>query len=804
MLNNDRKIQISAAGSRRAASWPVQTLWLSELYSRLQTPVCSAETMEEYLALPKGRQDELKDVGGFVGGVLRGGVRKAGAVACRDLITLDMDHIPPGGTAEVLRRLEGLGCGYAVYSTRKHSPAAPRLRAVIPADRSMTADEYEPAARRLAFLIEPGLAMFDRTTFEAVRLMYWPSRCAGSEYVFTFADKPLLSADGLLAQYPNWQDVASWPRAAGDEGQTPRRAAKQEDPTAKSGVVGAFCRTYDIPAAMEKFLPGVYAPTAQPDRFTYTGGSTTGGAVLYEGGQFLYSHHATDPAGGRLVNAFDLVRLHRFGDQDDGAVPGTPVNRLPSFAAMRRLAWEDEGVSALLNAERYAGAAAAFDLAPGEKEEAGADTGWMRQLARNPNSGRVENTVDNILRILNSDPRLKGRIVLDEFASRGMAQGPYPWDPRPGPRVWGDNDDAGVRWYMEKAYGVTGKEKILDALSLCGRVHARDPVREYLDGLQWDGIPRLERLLIDYLGAADTLYTRQVTRKAFCAAVARALQPGVKFDNMTILSGPQGIGKSTLLRRMGCGWFSDSLKTFEGKEACELIQGSWIIEVGELEAMARSEVGRIKQFLSQSEDIFRAPYGRRTELHPRRCVFFGTSNNTEYLRDRTGGRRFWPVDVGVSAHSKTVWADLTEGEVGQLWAEAAALWRQGEPLFLSGEAEAAARQQQEDHRERSPREGVILDFIRRPVPAGWSRWDLTRRRAFWSGGIQTEQELLPRDRVCALEVWCEALNGDPKYMKYRDAQEINAAIAAADGWKRIPKAGRFGCYGVQKGFVRDG
>lgn len=804
MLNNDRKIKISAAGSRRATRWPTQELWLSELYAKLEVPVRSTETLAEYLALPKRRQDELKDVGGFVGGVLQSGVRKAGAVTGRDILTLDMDHVPAGGTDEVLRRLDGLGCGYAVYSTRKHSPAAPRLRVIVPGDRTMTADEYEPAARKLAQLIDPDLGMFDRTTFEAVRLMYWPSCCSDSDYIFQCADKPWLSVDGILAMYEDWHAVAQWPQCPDTIGKTPGRAgAKQEDPTAKHGIIGAFCRTYDVYTAMDKFLPGVYIPADMPDRYTYSGGSTTGGAVVYEHGQFLYSHHATDPAGGHLCNAFDLVRLHLFAAQDDEAAPGTPVNKLPSFTAMRQLAVADESVAALLDTERYAEATAAFEAVPGEAP--GDAANWMRGLKRSTNTGRFDSTVDNVLHILNNDPQIKGRVILDEFASRGMAVGPYPWDARAGRRVWGDNDDAGTRWYMEKVYSITGKEKIMDALSLCGRAHACDPVKEYLGSLTWDGTPRLEALFIDYLGAEDNIYTRQVTRKAFCAAVARAMTPGVKFDTMTILTGAQGIGKSTLLRVMGHGWFSDSLKTFEGKEACELVQGAWIIEVGELEAMARSEVGRIKQFLSQSEDIFRVPYGRRTDLYPRRCVFFGTSNNSEYLRDSTGGRRFWPVDVGVQPHAKTVWADLTDDVVGEIWAEAVVLWRLGEPLYLTGEAADIAQAQQEDHRERSPREGIILEFVERKVPKDWSKWDLCRRRAFWGDGMRGDGggDLVPRGRVCALEVWCEALNGDSKYMKYRDAQEINGVIAAMDGWKRSSKAMRFGYCGVQKGFEKQ-
>lgn len=222
MLQNDRKIKISSAGSRRAARWPAQELWISELYDRLRVPARGTETMAEYLSMKKARQDELKDVGGFVGGVLRGGVRKAGAIEGRDVITLDMDHVPAEGTANRACASGWAGLRVCRLLHRKHSPAAPRLRAVIPADRTLTPDEYEPAARKLAQLIDPTLALFDRTTFEAVRLMYFPSCCADSEYIFQYADRPLLSADGTLALYGNWSDVSQWPQCPGAAGRTPR------------------------------------------------------------------------------------------------------------------------------------------------------------------------------------------------------------------------------------------------------------------------------------------------------------------------------------------------------------------------------------------------------------------------------------------------------------------------------------------------------------------------------------------------------------------------------------------------------
>ena len=800
MMNN-RQITISVGSSRASIDWQAQTLTIAELYDRLRTPARGTETQAEYFAMQKSQQDKLKDVGGFVAGALNGPRRKANAVVGRDVITLDLDNIPAGGTQDVLRRVDGLGCGYCVYSTRKHCPAAPRLRVLVPLDRTCSAEEYEPIARKLAEML--GMQLADPTTFEASRLMYWPSVSADAEYVYVPADKPLMSADGMLALYADWRDYTSWPAVPGAVSPA-RLAAKQGDPLSKTGVVGAFCRVYDIEAAMAAFLPGVYAPVdTASGRYTFTGGSTTGGAVLYDNGKFLYSHHATDPCCGKLVNAFDLVRLHLFGDQDDSATPGTPVNRLPSFAAMCARAAEDPAVSGLLLQERFAEATGGFTTLTDTKSapDATVDNSWMTQLKVSSKTGLPQATMDNIWIILEHDPQLKGRFALNRFAGRGEVLAPLPWSNRAERRLWDDNDNQGLYWYLEKFYQITGTAKIDGALSLHSSIHAFNDVTDYLEQLQWDGIPRLESLFIDYLGAEDTPYTRTVTRKAFTAAVARAMVPGTKFDIMTILSGPQGIGKSTLLDKMSRGFFNDSIRTFEGKEASELLQGVWLVEISELDAFRRSDVSRIKQFLSLRADRFRAAYGKHVKEMPRCCVFFGTTNTNDYLRDKTGNRRFWPVDVGVRAATKSVWNDLPR-ELDQLWAEAVACWRCGEPLYLDGELEEVAKTKQEEHREVSAREGLILEFLDKEVPSDWSSWSLERRQVFWSGNAIGDMKLVPRERICALEVWCELLNGQQKDIRYSDTQEINSIITAATGWVKMKNGARFGYCGLQRGFTR--
>ncbi len=797
-MTYDRQITISIGNSRKSTNWPASSLWWSELVERLRTAVRGTETLQQYLALPKGKQDDLKDVGGFVAGVLSGQRRKANAVVSRDVLTLDLDNVPAGGTQDVLRRLEGLGCGYCVYSTRKHHEAAPRLRVLVPMFRSCTADEYEPVARMMAKLI--GIELCDPSTFEASRLMYWPSCSADSTYVYHAADKSFIDVDAVLAMYTDWHNVAEWPQVPGTEQQYVKLAAKQGNPLDKQGVVGAFCKTYDIYAAMDTWLPGIYEPTDIPGRYSYTGGSTTGGAVIYDDAQFLYSHHATDPCGGRLVNSFDMVRLHRFGDQDDDAAPGTPTNRLPSYTAMCQAAVEDTSASTLLNTERYEKATEAFGDMPEADVQSVEDL--MAMLQKSFTTGLPAKTTDNVLLILEHDPLLKGKLAFDEFANRGLALGELPWDKRKCRRQWTDTDDAGLRHYVEKVYWISGKERLMDATQLCAFKQRINDVQLYLTALRWDGVHRLDTLLTDYLGAADNVYTRAVIRKSLVAAVARAMEPGTKYDYMPILAGPQGIGKSTLLRLLGRRWYSDSLSTFEGKEAAEMVQGYWIMELGELNGLSRSETNAVKQFLSRNEDIYREPYGRRTNLFPRRCVFFGTTNDAEFLRDRTGNRRFWPVDVGLLPPIKNVFRQLA-GEVDQIWAEAYMAWQMGEPLYLTGDAEQISQAEQETHRESNAKEGIVREFLSKPIPVDWETRDLSTRRLYWASGFSQQGiQTVERSRICAAELWCECFGGDLKYMKRTDSVELNGIMDGISGWRRHQSNQRFGPYGSQRGYYK--
>lgn len=799
-MQANRILSIAKAGHRKATVWQnTDVSWL-DFVETLKSPIRTQETYETFIHLKKVDQDELKDVGGFTGAKIKDGRRKATNIISRDLVCLDLDNVPANGTTDILKRVGALGCTAVIYTTRKHSAYTPRIRVLIPLDESCSPDEYEPIARKLGSLI--GIEYCDPTTFEVNRFMYYPSCSIDSEYIYQFYSGPFCSKNGVLNIYQDWSDINTWPQVPGQETRQKQLLAKQQDPLTKSGLVGAFCKVYDIAGAISTFIPDLYESTSIPERYTFTGGSTSGGAVVYDG-KFLYSHHATDPCCGQLVNAFDLIRIHKFSDLDNESKENTPVNKLPSFSAMRQLANADAQISKILSQETIAKAKDVFNVISDEKTE-NDELDWINQLERDEN-GKFKKTINNVVLILEHDPNLKSKIAIDVFSNRGLVFGKLPWDrhfdPNKNHRDWTEVDDASFSRYLESVYGITGQDKQDKALLIVSDGNRINHVEEYLKSLTWDGVERLDTLLIDYFGTDDNLYTREAIRKSLVAAVARAIVGGVKFDVMTILAGPQGVGKSTFFRYLGKNWFSDSLQTFEGKEASELLQGNWIIEVGELTAMNRHDTNAIKQFLSKVEDNYREAYGRRTNKYPRRCVFFGTSNDDEFLRDTTGNRRFWPIDICKNPIKKNVWKDLPL-EVDQIWAEAYFKYVLGESLVLCKRAEELANKAREQHKESNTKEGLIREFLEQKIPIDWHSYSSEMRRKFLNSQVTTKAEMIERDKVCAAEVYVECLKGDLKYMKKVDAKEINDIIKNIFGWIKIEKTSRFGPYGPQRGFEK--
>lgn len=803
-IQHDGLLTIATAQTMTAKRWKNESVQWSTLVGRFREVVRTGESVAEFKKMTVAEQSQRKDQGAFVGGGLKGGRRKIGHVQNRSLLTLDADNAPADFPDQVSLLLD---CAYALYTTHSHKIKGSRYRLVIPLAKAVETEAYQPLARLVAN--DLNIEYFDTTTYQAERLMHYPSVSSDGVYELYVNDAPWLDTEAYLSRYDDWTDSSYWPTAKSEREVFNRKLKKAEDPLAKRGVIGAFCRTYSMTEALDKFLSEVYAPTNKPDRYTYIDGSTSGGLVVYED-KFAYSNHGTDPAGtGHIYNAFDLVRIHLFGDKDANITePNTPVDKLPSYRAMQDMVQEDTAVLKTLQVEREQSALSQFDgLELEEVEDDGESVLTNGVLLDVDKRGNVLPTAQNLEKIMRYDRYLKGRLKFNQFASRIEIHDNLPWRKVKEVDFWRDSDDAGLRVYIEKVHGIVAKGKIEDAFAMEVERNAYDPLIDYVNGLSWDGVERAEMLLITYLGAQDTEYNRLVTRKWLTGMIARALRPGVKFDNMLVTTGPQGIGKSTLGAKLAGKWYSDSLDDLNSKDAYESLQGTWLVEMGEMAATKKSDIERVKGFISKKEDVYRAAYGRRKQYYPRRCVFYGTSNEVEFLHDKTGNRRFWPVDVGVIEIAVPVW-DLDSETRDQILAEAKHWYDAGEKIYLTDTEEALAREAQDLHMEQSSLEGEILEYLDTMITEDWYTLSKEDRREFIRSGGDLERtgtEL--RQRVCVAEVAYELYSVDASKLHPAKRAEIRNVLNNISGWERYTSSrGRlkFGPgYGLQTAYVRN-
>ena len=793
-LKYDYTVDLATGHSRMSKKWRNRHWQWSELLQRCSETQRTNETAAEYAKMSREEQSNVKDVGGFVGGYLSGGVRKNTNVLYRSVATLDIDY----GTLNVWEDFQmAFGFAAMLYSTHKHSEKTPRYRLVFPLSRQVTPAEYEPLCRKIA--AEIGIDLFDDTTYELPRLFYWPSTSKDADYVFEYQDGPACNVDQILAQYVDYRDVSAWPVSSREGDVLAHEIKKAGDPTEKPGLIGAFCRAYSIEDVIERFLSDYYEPTGADGRYTYKLGSVAGGLVCYEG-KFAFSHHETDPASRQLCNAFDLCRIHLYGAKDEGS-RALDITRKPSYLAMTEFASQDRNVKLILSRDKQQ--AVADDFADVELPEDYNDE-WKGDLEYSK-SGKLQCTIGNIILILENDPALRGHIVHDLFAGFDGVVGGLPWNKKA--TQWTDSDDANLRVWLETNYGLTGKEKIADALTAVLTRHSYHPIRDYLNGLTWDGTPRLERLIIDYIGAEDTELNRVMTRKHFTAAVTRVFKPGCKYDYCLVMTGPEGAGKSTLLNKMGGQWFNDSITTTEGKEGMDQLRRAWIIEMGELASIKRSDVESIKAYLSKRVDIYRAAYARRTAEHPRQCIFCGTTNEALFLKGDNGNRRFWVIAVDPTLRKYSAWQDAIDRDRDQLWAEAMHYYQQGEKLYLDDRLEAQAKQRQAEYNDDhdDPLADMLLNFLDTKLPADWETYDLNRRRAWWrdpdplnADGTET------RTRVSAVEFICERMGRDmaDKEFKYL-ARKVSNLIKALPNWEKVSTTKHCqNLYGIQRGYRR--
>ena len=706
------RTRMAKAAYRREFSWPL-------LCARLSKVARTAETYSQYMAMPVSQQLALKDAGWWNGSTFADDRRSNATWQSSDLLLLDLDHMSAAGMKALLATLQMvLPWTWCLHSTRKHNAHAPRLRLAMPFAKPVTdPDAYCAVGRHVASLL--GIDQFDPTSFQHARAMFWPTASSDGDWFFEFQDGEWLDTDAVLEAWPGpagWRDVATWPRCK-SEADVPTAKRKRiasgqaMDPRDNAGLVGAFCRAWPIDEAMAELLDSVYEPFGE-GRWTYTKGTTCGGACTYDG-LWLYSHHSTDPAMGHLWNAFDAVRIHRFGQLDAESKDGTAVSALPSTKAM--LAWvgSEPRTCAMLDADLIAGMpggeAAAAPAAPASlsdedkaallgipveemrRLDASIETSdalvnelpteKRRTLQRAPN-GNILGTRENLDIILTEHPEFKDALKYNIFTQGFSCIRKMPWSKRKLPddplglgKAWSDADLSGLLRYLER-FRQEGwpKEMVRDSLASLEESHAWSWGEEWLKKLKWDGVPRVARFCTDYLRAdaatTDPAYLAAVGEYIWSGMAGRLASPGCQADMMPVLVGPQGLGKSSALQVMALDRRLYASTTFASKDEVfsRKIVGKLVVDVSELRGMRNRDVETIRERVTRRDEQWRRLYHEYESLYPRHCLLFATTNSEEFLSDPDGNRRYLPIPCGTCDIEKL------RNDVLQLWAEGYAIW----------------------------------------------------------------------------------------------------------------------------------
>lgn len=753
-MKDDAEFTIATAPRRNSVRWKQgKTTW-AQLRKMLEVPA-----------------DE-KECGNYVLGLLDGPRRNARSIVSRSALTLDADAASDTFLADVREAFEG---ALLAHSTYKSKPGARRYRLIIPFDRDVSPEEYFAIANIMMDRL--GRNAFDIGSVEPSRYMFRPSSAILGYYEKMAQDGEPLAVDEVLA---DWNpDLSRLPMPG---------TSQKRDPFEMAGVVGAFNRVYeDFDALIEAYdLP--YEP-AGDRRWHLIGADSQGGLGQVDNG-LVYSHHVKDPAWGQACSAFDLVRLHRFSELDEDSPDATPINRLPSHQAMIDLASSDAEVTREMIGTTFG------KVTDGDAPIA--DDDWRFNITMNGRTGRMDDTIQNWELIAKHDPTF-AVLTYNEMTMTIEADGDFPWrEITPGRENVTGADRASIAHHLEREYGIRAARAFIDELINTAAVRrSRHPVREYLEGLVWDGVPRLEESLP---GVRPTPYSRMVARKALVAAVARVLDPGCKWDHTMVLQGVEGLGKSWWIERMARG-FSASLGNIRDKDTLLAMHRSWIVVADEGHSLRKADADLLKEFLTRTFDVFRMPYDREAQKHDRNMVIWSTINDEVFLRRQEGNRRF----LVVKATEEVDFSAITDDYIDQVWAEAVALYMLGEPLYLNTEERALAAAEREAYTEEDTLAGILEEYLNRLVPEDWEEMT-SDQRVTWM--MSRDSGMVPpgtrrQSTTCTMALWVEALGRVQGEHRRADMLDLSTALRGVPGWKNTGVARRISSYGPQKVWVRD-
>ena len=428
--------------------------------------------------------------------------------------------------------------------------------------------------------------------------------------------------------------------------------------------------------------------------------------------------------------------------------------------------------------------------------------GWKDNLILTKTKA-IAPKINNLMAIMVNDPRLSGLLSLNEFAQRIELTTSPPWENGKS-SILTDDDVLKLRVWLSEAYDVEfSKDNLYAAIIAIASNNRYHPVKQMIERVKWDGVPRAETLFIDYLGSEDNAYTRAVAKTWLTGAVKRIYHSACKFELVPVLQGKQGRGKSTLACKLGGEWFTDQLSDMRSKDAKDFMRGAWIIELSELSAMKKTEIEEVKSFISATVDRYRPAYGRLTTEYPRTAVFMATTNDNGYLKDLTGSRRFAPIVIDEIERKKDVF-NIDEDTIQQIWAEAYTWYKKRQPVYLTKEIEKMADNYREQAQDESPMKDLIVDYLNVRLPANWGDYSDMIRRDYVSNvmsNAKANNGAIVRDRVTTREVLNELFKRNPQDELRGDseARKIALILNNLDGWK----ATKFRVDGIQvKGYKR--
>ncbi len=813
------------------------------------------------------RTREKAKGGYFVGAQFVPELRKKINIKDRYVLSYDIDAATDELIGNLRRGTTALGdVEYFVYSTFSSTKAQPKIRVVVLLSEPIHNDKFQALSRIIGEKIDPGLQCIDRVSFVDAQFMYWPAHMRDVKPInFHNNTGVVVDPDVALAEFGDWQDYSKLPKSPREAGMR-EAGAKAQNPTEKKGLIGALCRLYTIPEAIEKWLSDFYEPFEGSDsetRYTYKLGSGFGGAIVYDGGLHLYSQHGTDPCGLINVNLFDMLRKHLFGEfdakVDEDEVKGTD---LPSYKKMMQ--WIRDNVPEVTaevvetnyeDAEDVADdsfSAAPDALAQPVAADLSADISldvvqnydvedqetfdWKKSLDLTAD-GATKSTLPNVALILSYSERFRGRLAYNLFSQEQVLLKPIssktlrvhvegPTERQPVVPV--DTQVMNViRIILEsptgkgkKGFGLKVSDRDLEAaVDKACRANPVHPIRDYLTSLAWDGVERMSLLWIKACHTPDTPYFRETATKWLSAAVARVMEPGCKFDYAPIIEGPQGLFKSTLLALIG-GWrYTASIEAeFENTAKwVEATRGAWIIELPELVQFSKGDLNVIKKRMSDTHDKVRLAYGKREGVYPRQSVMAGTTNDDAYLRDQTGNRRVWPIPCGPGP----IDIQWVTDNIAQIWGEAVQSYiaikkRSHNQPHLSlhledDEAVAEALRLQGSRMvEDGSRDiaGLIEVWLETRVRPGREKCGVD------DGEVEVTtdpfdpsiDESAQRDMTCAVEIWVMALGRDEDKYDQRAAQGIIAPAMRklSKTWHPSLHARHCGRWGKVRAYLRIG